>query len=122
MSPLYKTFTNADLIRILDIPVVVIAGNGLGTINHTLLTVKCALTGGLTVLGIIINNPGNFPDASAETNPQIIEKLAGLPLLGIIPYLSAPERKDPALVTKSIGVHVDADRVGEMCFAEKCET
>ena len=121
LSPLYENFTNADLIRILGIPVVVIAGNGLGTINHTLLTVKCALTGGLTVLGIIINNPGNFPDASAETNPQIIEKLAGLPLLGVIPNLSSLERKEPASIATLISRHVDTDWVGEMCSAEKCE-
>lgn len=114
LAPVYKTFTVADLIKLLDIPLVVVAKNSLGTINHTLLTVEYARNNGLTVLGIIINNLISSPDSSSETNPQIIKELSGLTLLGVIPYLSLPERRDPLLVAKLIGEHVDTERLGSV--------
>ena len=86
----------------------------MGTINHTLLTVEYARNNGLTVLGIIISNLISSPDSSSETNPQIIKELSGLPLLGVVPYLSPPERKDPSLIAKLIGEHVDTERLGMM--------
>ena len=55
LAPLYKSFTSVDLIRLLDIPLIVVARNALGTINHTLLTVEHARHSGLTVMGIILN-------------------------------------------------------------------
>ena len=114
LAPVYKTFTVADLIKLLDIPLVVVAKNSLGTINHTLLTVEYARNNGLTVLGIIINNLISSPDSSSETNPQIIKELSGLPLLGVVPCLPLPERKDPLLVAKLIGEHVDTDLLMSM--------
>ena len=114
LAPVYKTFTVADLIKLLDIPLVVVAKNSLGTINHTLLTVEYARSNGLTVLGIIINNLISSPDSSSETNPQIIKELSGFPLLGVVPRLPLPERKDPLLVAKLIGEHVDTDLLMSM--------
>lgn len=114
LTPVYKAFTVADLIKRLDIPLVVVAKNSLGTINHTLLTVECARNRGLTVLGIIINTLTCSPDSSRETNPLIIKELSGIPLLGITPYLPLPGRKDPSVVTTLIGGQVDTDRLGNM--------
>ncbi|MEE9504321.1 MAG: dethiobiotin synthase [Thermodesulfobacteriota bacterium] len=114
LAPVYKTFTAADLIKRLDIPLVVVAKNVLGTINHTLLTVEYARNNGLTVLGVIINNLDTNSDLATKTNPQIIKELSGLPLLGVVPYLPLPERKDPSLIAKLIGEHVDTERLGMM--------
>ncbi len=109
LAPLYKTFTNADLINLLGIPVIVVARNALGTINHTLLTVEYARSNGFTILGIIINSLSPDSDLSTKTNPQVIKKLSGVPLLGVIPYLPPPQQEDVALVAELISGHVDTD-------------
>ena len=45
-----------DLINDLNVPILVVADAGLGTINHTLLTVEYAKNNGIKVVGIILNN------------------------------------------------------------------
>jgi len=116
LAPLYGTFTNADLIRLLEIPMIIVAKDALGTINHTLLTVEYARNNGLCVLGIIINSLNKSPDPSTKTNPQVIKKLSGLPLLGVIPFLPLPERKDLSVVAKLIREQVDTDWVKNSYF------
>jgi dethiobiotin synthetase len=109
MAPLYKRSTSVDLVRLLGIPVIVVARNTLGTINHTLLTVEHARQRGLTLVGIIVNNCDADPDVSSETNPEVIKQLSGLPLLGVIPYLPSHKRDDAALLAEVIGEHVKRD-------------
>lgn len=88
LVPIKKDYSVLDLIKDFDLPVIVVSRPGLGTINHTLLTVNYALKEGLTVAGIIINNAQSSEKSLAEkTNPQIISQLSPVPLLGIFPYL-----------------------------------
>ena len=74
-----------DLIRDLQLNLLVVARAGLGTINHTLLTVKQAERSGLRVSGIIIN--GYTGAASENESIRMIAELTQVPLWGVIPYL-----------------------------------
>ncbi len=77
----------SDIIKKLNLPVIIVSRPTLGTINHTLLTVEHALKKGLKVLGIIINyNNAPGADISEETNPHIIAELSPTPVLGILPH------------------------------------
>lgn len=81
-------FTMADLARLLGLPLLVVARPGLGTINHTVLTVRYAQREGIEVKGIIINGYREEQATLAEqTNPEVIEGMTGVPILGIVPYL-----------------------------------
>lgn len=81
-------FTMADLARLLNTPLLVVARAGLGTINHTVLTVKYAQSAGIVVKGIIINGYREEQATLSErTNPEVIEGMTGVPVLGIVPYL-----------------------------------
>ena len=54
-----RNFLVLDLIRWLGLPLAVVAHSGLGTINHTVLTVKAAQAAGINVTGVILNRyPG----------------------------------------------------------------
>lgn len=112
LAPLYKRLSSVDLVRLLGIPLIVVARNRLGTINHTLLTVEHARQQGLKLAGIIINNCEPDPDVSSVTNPGVIRQLAGLPLLGVIPYLPPSKRDDTALLAAVMGEHVDRELLG----------
>jgi dethiobiotin synthetase len=88
MVPITKGYSVLDMAKVFDLPVVVIARPGLGTINHTLLTVYFALKEGLMVAGVIINYAQPPEGTIAErTNPSALEKICPVPVLGIFPYL-----------------------------------
>ena len=63
LTPLAEGMTVADLAIRLDYPLVIVARRGLGTLNHTLLTVEAALGRGLRVAGVVLNGAGPTPRA-----------------------------------------------------------
>jgi dethiobiotin synthetase len=120
LAPLFRHLTGVDLIRLLEIPLIIVARNALGTINHTLLTAEHARRSGLVVLGIILNHCSPSPDLSAETNPGIIERLSGLPLLGVMPYLPAAVREDPSSLADIISREVRIELPGPGTTNKTC--
>ncbi len=78
-------FLVLDLIRWLHLPLAVVAKSGLGTINHTVLTVKAAQAAGIEVAGVILNRYPATPGLAAETNPGVIAALTGVEILGRLP-------------------------------------
>lgn len=83
--PLRNDYLMSDLARDLDLPVLVVARPSLGTINHTVLTVQYARSAGLQVVGVLINNYPAEPGLAERTSPAVIERLAGVPVLGCVP-------------------------------------
>jgi dethiobiotin synthetase len=79
--PLAPGFQVADLAAALGLPVVVVAANRLGCLNHTLLTVKAIQARGLRCAGIVLNQLEDEMDTAMVTNHGVIESLAGVPLL-----------------------------------------
>ena len=75
MSPLKDDYLFIDLIKKWDLPVVIVARSTLGTINHTLLTVKALESYGIRMIGIILNGPKN------SLNKESIEKLTSVPVI-----------------------------------------
>jgi dethiobiotin synthetase len=95
MVPLTKGYYNADLIADLKAEVIIVARLGLGTINHTLLTINEAQRRGLNILGLVFcQTKPEGKGLPESTNPQEIEKLSGVKVLGIIPYLKPLNRKN----------------------------
>jgi dethiobiotin synthetase len=75
--------TLADVAELLQAPLIVVARAGLGTLNHTALTVEAIERRGLTCLGIVIGSWPRDPDLAAECNLEDLATIA--PLLGRIP-------------------------------------
>jgi dethiobiotin synthetase len=104
LVPLTDTADYADLIRMLDVPVLLVARASLGTINHTLLTMHWARHMQLPILGVVVNSPAGPPAPSEQANLQALAKRLPAPLLGCIPYL--PEVSyDLSLVEEAIGLN-----------------
>lgn len=107
MVPLAKGYYNADLIADLKAEVIIVARPGLGTINHTLLTINEARRRGWRVKGVIFcqAKPGKrgLPE---RTNPQEIEKLSGVRTLGVIPYLKPLNEKNILRQCQNIKLNV----------------
>ena len=92
--PLINTrFLVLDLVRWLRLPLLVVARSGLGTINHTALTVMAARQAGVPVAGVILNRYPATPGLAEETNPGVIAALTETPVVGYVPEI--PEIHSP---------------------------
>jgi dethiobiotin synthetase len=88
MVPLNNSELVTDMVLSLGLEAVVVARPGLGTINHTLLTVNMAKMIGIGVAGVIFNGFGKEAIGLPErTNPDEVEHFAQVPVLGILPWL-----------------------------------
>jgi len=94
LVPITPSYFVADLIKDFGLPVIVVSRPSLGTINHTLLTLRELQRRDITIRGIIFNY--SFPPEGTlaeETNPDVISRLTDVPVIGIIPYLKAFDRE-----------------------------
>lgn len=83
---LTEKHTMADLAGRLGLPLVVVCRPGLGTLNHTALTVEAAARHRLEVVGLVISGYPAAPGLAERTNPQELARIA--PLVGVIPHIS----------------------------------
>jgi len=81
MVPLDETTLMVDLAGRLGLPVVLAARTGLGTLNHTLLSLEALARRGLPVAGVVFSGPDH------PRNLETIRRLGGVPVLGRIPWL-----------------------------------
>jgi dethiobiotin synthetase len=87
LVPIRDNYFVADLARRLELPLLVVARLGLGTINHSLLTVRQARSMGLNMCGIVLNyTVGGRRGLAAKTNIKSVPKLCATPLLGVVPH------------------------------------
>lgn len=84
--PLAKNYRVSDFAKDLGLPVLVVAANRLGALNHILLTVDAIRAKGMSCAGIILNQLDDELDTAMITNKGIIEELAGVPLLDHLIY------------------------------------
>jgi len=68
-----------------DVHVVVVAHAGLGTLNHTALTVSAIHAAGLAIAGLVIGSWPAVPDLAATVNRDDLPRVTGLPLLAAVP-------------------------------------
>ena len=76
-----------DMVKELGCPLIIVARGRLGTINHSLLTIRAAQEAGIPVLGIIISGLTRGVDPVTDLNPEIIQHFTDTAVLGEIPVL-----------------------------------
>lgn len=75
-----------DIAKELDLPVLVVAQNKLGTINHTLLTIEALKKRKIKILGIVFNSIKREDRRILQDNPRIIKAISKEKVLGILPW------------------------------------
>jgi len=75
LVPISSTYSMADLACELNLPVVVVAANRLGVLNHTLLTIESIRARNLPILAVILNQVTAERDASADSNLSVLDEL-----------------------------------------------
>ncbi len=105
LVPITNKYQMADLARDIDAELIIVARLGLGTINHTLLTINEARRRGIKIAGVIFSDAsGGRKGIPEKTNPAFIREFSGVPVLGIIPRL---KKFDAAFVIRSCAGKVD---------------
>lgn len=88
MVPLNKGQYILDLMQRLSLPVIVVAKSGLGTINHTLLTIERLRDKGVEILGVVMNGPINRSNRESLEHYGAINVLAEIPQIDSISHES----------------------------------
>jgi dethiobiotin synthetase len=83
LVPIAREYTFADLAVELGWPVLVVAANRLGVLNHTLLTLEAIARRGLQCVGVVLNEPAPSKEEeqiATATNLQVLETLTEVPV------------------------------------------
>jgi dethiobiotin synthetase len=102
MVPITPGYLVRDFAVDLGLPLVVAARTGLGTINHTLLTVEAARAAGLAVAGVVMTPWPEAPEPIEASNRAIVERLAGVAVAGL-------PHTDPGSLAQA-GSHLPLDK------------
>ncbi len=91
LVPLTRRSLVADLARDIGLPMVIVSRPGLGTINHTLLTIEAARRRGLAIAGVVLNEYAPASSATRRslawrTNPRVIATLGRVRILASLPF------------------------------------
>ena len=83
--PVKENILMSDVIKFLNLPTLIVARPNLGTINHTLMTIKCAQSEGIKILGVVISNyPQTTDDPVILRAKEMIEKYCNTKVIDII--------------------------------------
>ena len=85
MTPILKDYYITNLIKEMNIPTVIVTRSKVGTVNHTIMTVKMCETYKIPVRGIIIN--GFDKGYPVKDLSRDLQNLTGVPVLGAIPFI-----------------------------------
>lgn len=101
LVPLSDDYFVADLIRDLQAEVIIVSRLGLGTINHTLLTIEQVRERGLPLAGVIFSDTQQRKGVPEKTNPDEIKRLGQVKIIGTVPFLKNFEKATVVRVCRS---------------------
>jgi len=107
--PVTESYMMADLAADLDAPMVIVARPGLGTLNHTALSLEYARQRGARVLGVVINGFPEPADVASATNPAVLRDIFSVDILGVLPHFPGLNVED--------GSFSELRQAGENCFS-----
>ena len=79
MVPLNRNWLQIDQLKVWGAPIILVARTGLGTLNHTLLSLEALKNRNLNVLGIVLNGPPH------NDNPKTLEQFGDTKILASLP-------------------------------------
>ena len=81
LVPIRVDYFASDLAAELGLPVLVVALNRLGCLNHTMLTLQSVAASGLTCAGVALNGRAAASDTAETTNFDVLTRISPVPVL-----------------------------------------
>jgi dethiobiotin synthetase len=85
LVPIRHDFFVSDLAAQMKLPVLVVAQNRLGCLNHTILTVRSIIAHGLVCAGVVLSENAGLTDIASKTNADILRQIIDVPILTALP-------------------------------------
>ncbi|MFH1672404.1 MAG: dethiobiotin synthase [Pseudomonadota bacterium] len=92
MVPLTREYLLVDLVAELSLPVLIVTHSGLGTINHTLLTIEALQKRDIKILGMVFNFEGEGDKIIEEDNIKTISHLSAIRSFGSLPKVDSNKK------------------------------
>lgn len=108
--PLGPRRSVTDLIAALGLPVLLVARAGLGTVNHTLLSLEALERREIPVAGIVLNACEKTSDPSTKHNLQTLSQWTRVPIWGLIGHLKRPRDRREILGKIKVGIGAAVER------------
>jgi dethiobiotin synthetase len=86
VTPILKDYYITNLIKDLKIPTIIVTRTKVGTVNHTIMTVRMCQKYKIPIKGIIINDFDSDGYKTKELTRDL-KNLLGIPILGAIPFI-----------------------------------
>jgi dethiobiotin synthetase len=80
LVPIRSDYFVSDLASEMKLPVLVVAQNRLGCLNHSMLTLNSIRNHKLKCAGLVLNNPAGLTDIAVSTNEDILRRIANVPV------------------------------------------
>ena len=90
LVPLNRQLLQIDHLNFWNLPVVLVTRTGLGTLNHTLLSIEALRSRNIPLLGLILNGPHH------EDNPKTLEQFGNIQIICHLPILKEINAKELA--------------------------
>ena len=87
MVPITTRVSLQDIIRKMNLPIIIVSRTKLGSINHTILTINACKETKIPIIGVIFNQMPKHPDIVESLTPKYIEKLTQVKTISIIPSM-----------------------------------
>lgn len=119
MTPLGANFLVSDMVKDLDLPIIIVIRPDSDTVNQTLLTINHAESKGIKIRGVIINSiPEKINDIEFKNIPRLIEEYSSAKILGIVKKLSYDSKIDPNNLITDIINGIDIESVFDVKIAK----
>lgn len=119
MTPISARDLMSDMVKALDLPVVIVVNPDSGTVNQTLLTINHAISKGLKVRGVIINKfPENADSLDVKTAPRLIEEYSDAKILGVVKNFKDLKKLNPNDLITNILNGIDIESVFDVKIAK----
>jgi len=112
LAPLSEIFLVLDLIKELNLPVLLVCRTALGSVNHTLLTLDCLRRENIDILGLVANHTASTPCTATETFTSQLTEFDPVTILGELPHTTAlrPDFSDWQRFTAHIDIETLLNR------------
>jgi dethiobiotin synthetase len=94
LVPITERLDVVDLVLAMNLPVLLVARAGLGTLNHTRLTLEYGKDRGISFVGIILNQAQSSQTIADKSNPSILANKTDVPIIGRFPYIENVDYDD----------------------------
>ena len=108
MTPITKNFFVADMIKEMGLETIIVTRPTLGTLNHTMMTIKICQEYKIPVKGIVVNYFDEKGPVNEKNAPATLHELTQMPILGIVPFVKDCQKLEDMVTVEEKNVDLES--------------